>query len=116
MSGPFASGKNAIALCDRCGEKVKLRELREQIVKQKKTGLMVCPACLDKDHPQLMLGTFPVYDPQALRVARPDGFGGDARNYAWGWSPVGGGDAVVGYTPNPLAMRISIGTVTVVTS
>ena len=49
-----------------------LVDLKWEIVKQKKTGLRVCPACHDIDHPQLMLGTFVVFDPQALRDPRVD--------------------------------------------
>jgi hypothetical protein len=41
-------------------------------VKLKKTGLKVCPACHDPDHPQLQLGMYPVNDPQALRDPRVD--------------------------------------------
>ena len=33
---------------------------------------MVCDSCYDPDHPQNWLGKFPIYDPQALRVVRPD--------------------------------------------
>ena len=72
MSATFASGKIAIALCDRCGQQRKLHELRKQIVDQKNTGLLVCTECLDVDHPQLRLGKTPIYDPQALRDPRPD--------------------------------------------
>ena len=41
-------------------------------MKQKITGTKACPECWDVDHPQLMLGTFPIYDPQALREPRVD--------------------------------------------
>lgn len=115
MGNRFASGKRAIALCDRCGQKVRLTDLRTQYIKQKPTSLRVCRSCLDVDHPQLMLGTFPVDDPQAVRNPRPDNFDGDARNTAWGWNPVGGGSSLSG-TPNPLVASGVVGTVQVVVS
>lgn len=128
MANRFASGRHSIAACDRCGFRYKLKELRELVVKTKKVNLLVCPACWDPDHPQLQLGMYPVEDPQAVRNPRqdknyvvsgtgPDGtLGGGARIFSWGWAPVGGGNAAVSDTPNPLAMSIEIGTVTIATS
>ena len=70
MSYPFASGKWAIAICDRCGQQFKLKNLKTEIIKTKKYDLLVCPECWDPDHPQLQLGMYPVNDPQALRNPR----------------------------------------------
>lgn len=141
MSNRFASGKNAIAECDRCGQRFKLKILKTEIIKTKQYNLLVCPECWDPDHPQLQLGMFPVDDPQALRNPRPDrsyvlsgtnglqldptgtginGAGtveGGSRIFQWGWNPVGGSsgfDAVL--TPNNLVLVVEIGTVTVVTT
>jgi hypothetical protein len=72
MSATFAAGRIAIALCDRCGFQYRLNELTDQIVDQKKTGLLVCGPCLDIDQEQLQLGKVPIFDPQALRDPRPD--------------------------------------------
>lgn len=69
---PFASGRGAHEFCDRCGWRYPYGTLVKEIVKLKLTGLKVCPACHDPDHPQLMLGMFPVIDPQALRDPRTD--------------------------------------------
>lgn len=52
----WASHDHAQATCDRCDERWKRSELTEQIINQKKTNLLVCPRCLDIDHPQLMVG------------------------------------------------------------
>jgi NAD-dependent SIR2 family protein deacetylase len=71
MPNRFASGRIAIAECDRCGQQYKLKQLRTEIIKQRKYELLVCPECWDPDQPQLMLGTFPIDDPQALRNPRP---------------------------------------------
>ena len=73
MSGNrFAGGKHAISQCDVCGQRYKLDELRALVVKNITTNIMACPECWNEDHPQLMLGTFPVDDPQAIRNPRPD--------------------------------------------
>jgi hypothetical protein len=81
MSERFASGKNAIAECDVCGFRYKLRELQALIIKGKNTNILACPECWNTDHPQLHLGEFPVSDPQAIRNPRPD-FTGYAQSRA----------------------------------
>jgi hypothetical protein len=126
MGNRFASGKKAIAECDRCGQQFKLKQLREEIIKQRKYQLLVCPECWDPDQPQLMLGTFPVDDPQALRNPRRDttyvtsgvnsvgNLSGGSRDIQWGWYPVGGSkffDASL--TPNYLVGTTFVGTVTI---
>ena len=130
MSGPkFASGRWAISQCDRCGFRYKLKELRKLVIKTKNVNLLVCPECYEPDQPQLQLGMYPVYDPQALRNPRPDttyqqgGLGtdgfptGGSRIVQWGWAPVGGSRANdAGLTPNNLALQITLGSVTVVTT
>jgi len=117
VANTFALGKKAIALCDRCGQRYPLKKLKNQPYKQRPTNLLVCPECLDVDHPQLMLGSFPVYDPQALRNPRPDINLAESRDIQWGWNPVGGGNnSVDGGTPNTLVGAGEVGTVTVTTS
>ena len=113
MSSKYASGKKALAICDRCGGTFKLVALKRQYIKQRDSGLLVCQSCLDVDHPQLMLGTVPVYDPQALRNARSDSSQRAAsRGIQWGWNPVGGGSTITG-TPNALVAVGATGIVTV---
>ena len=126
MGNRFASGKNAIAECDRCGQRFKLKILKTEIIKTKQYNLLVCPPCWDPDHPQLQLGMYPVDDPQALRNPRTDttyytaGVNtagnptGGSRDIQWGWNPVGGSvsfDAAL--TPNYLVATTFVGTVTV---
>lgn len=72
MPSPFASGKNAKAACDRCGLYFKLPQLKGETVKRRPINNRVCSSCWDPDHPQLLLGTFPINDPQAVRDPRPD--------------------------------------------
>ena len=128
MGNRFASGKIAIAMCDICGFRFKLRDLSELVVKTKKINLLVCKECWSPDHPQLQLGMYPVDDPQALRNPRRDttyvtagvnaegNLTGGSRDIQWGWNPVGGASANdAGLTPNYLVGVTSVGTVTVTT-
>ena len=68
----FASGKYAWGMCDICGIRHKLLELKPTTQRGKLTGLLACPTCWDPDHPQNFLDRYATTDPQALRVARPD--------------------------------------------
>lgn len=72
MSVQYATGKYAFGICDRCGFRTRFHDLKTQIINERESGLRVCPSCLDEDHPQLQLGKYPIYDPQALLNARPD--------------------------------------------
>jgi len=113
MTRPFASTKRALGICDRCGQTFKLKHLQKQIIKQRDSGLLVCGECLDADHPQLMLGMYPVDDPQGLRSPRTDAAERtEARDTQWGWAPVGGGNSLSG-APNYLVASGYVGTVTV---
>ena len=68
----FASGKKAVAVCDRCGQKYPYKKLKAEIHNQRPNGLRVCSTCLDQDHPQLQLGRQRVTDAQSLRHPRPE--------------------------------------------
>ena len=129
MGNRFAAGKRAISECDRCGFRFKLKNLKELVIKTKNVNILVCPQCWEKDHPQLLLGMYPVDDPQALRNPRPDRsyvtsgllvtnyLGEGSRAIFWGWNPVGGSRLfTTELTPNPLVAVGSIGTVTVSTT
>lgn len=126
MGNRFASGKKAIAECDRCGQRFLLKILKTEIIKTKQYNLLVCPPCWDPDHPQLQLGMYPVDDPQALRNPRTDttyytaGVNtagnptGGSRDIQWGWNPVGGSTSFdAALTPNYLVATTFVGTVTV---
>ena len=138
MPNRFASGKYAIAECDRCAQRYMLKELKTQTVKTKPFKIKVCPTCWDPDQPQLQLGMYPVNDPQAVREPRPDvsylasgnnglqinltGIGPDgfwnqdmgSRVFQWGWNPVGGSRIFDNaLTPNDLICKTQLGTVTV---
>lgn len=126
MGNRFANGVRAIAECDRCGQRYKLKELKPLVIKTKQVNIMVCPECFDPDHPQLQLGMYPVDDPQALRNPRRDNsytqsgitaigsIGEGSRVIQWGWYPVGGaGLDSSGLVPNALVARGEVGQVTV---
>jgi hypothetical protein len=129
MGNQYASGKKAIAECDRCGQQFLLKKLKTEIIKQRKYELLVCPECWDPDQPQLMLGTFPVDDPQALRNPRRDttyvvsgvnsagNLSGGSRDIQWGWAPVGGASFFdVALTQNYLVATTNVGIVSITVS
>lgn len=112
MANRFASGKHAIAECDRCGFRFKLKELRRERIKNQVRNVLVCANCWDPDHPQLQLGLYPIEDPQAVKNPRPDRSYPQSRSIQWGWNPVGGANSITG-APNDLELVLELGTVTV---
>lgn len=128
MANRFANGAKAFGFCDVCGFRFDLKKLKNLTVKTKQTQIKACPQCWTPDHPQLLLGTFPVSDPQAIRDPRPDtntwyaagvntnGYPSEgSRVIQWGWNPVGGSSGFdAALTPNALAPAGLVGTVTVV--
>jgi hypothetical protein len=142
MGYKYASGKNSIAECDRCGQRYKLVELKKLTIKTKQVSIKVCPECWEPDQPQLRLGMYPVYDPQAVREPRPDlsyyssgnsglqiqngtnntvaedGYpGGGSRVIQWGWYPVGGSSGFDrNLTPNALVAKGTVNSVTITSS
>lgn len=112
MGSQFSSGKIALAICDRCGQECKYKQLKALTVNFRVTGLLVCPKCWEPDHPQYAVGRYPVSDPQALRNPRPD-MNPSGGSTQWGWAPVGGGDGRL--TPNALVVQVAIGAAVVTT-
>jgi len=137
MTTMFASGRFAIAECDRCGFRFKLKQLKKLTIKTKNVSIKVCSECWEMDQPQLQLGMYPVNDPQAVREPRRDnsyyqsgntgldvfvngGIGvlangtpsGGSRVIQWGWGPVG---QTYDYneTPNNLVTTTAVGQVTI---
>lgn len=140
MPNKFSSGKYAIAQCDRCNFRYKLKELKRLIIKTKNVNILVCKECWEPDQPQLSLGLYPVNDPQAVRNPRTDSNSyyqsglsglqltettgespnatgvpeGGSRMIQWGWSPVGLNDPF-GLEVNQLVAVSAVGSVTVTT-
>ena len=116
MGSNYARGKRAIAECDRCGFRYKLKELKQLTIKTKNVNILVCPECFEQDQPQLQLGMFPVNDPQALRNPRPDltRFAeSDSRSYQYGFDPVGFSNPFNLDLINNLLISGSVGTITI---
>ena len=143
MPSKYSSGKNAIAQCDRCNFRYKLKQLKRLVIKTKNVNILVCPECWEPDQPQLSLGLYPVNDPQAVLNPRPDSPSyfqsglnglqtidqtgplqtetgvplGGSRIIQWGWNPVGGSRSNdAGLTPNDLVGIGNVGTVTITTT
>jgi len=130
MSNRFANGAKAFGFCDLCGFRFDLKKLKNLTVKTKQTQIKACPQCWTPDQPQLLLGSFPVSDPQAIRDPRPDTntwyasgqtalgtIGEGSRVIEWGWAPVGGSSGFdAPLTPNSLVGQGLVGIVTVSTT
>jgi hypothetical protein len=142
MPTKYASAKNSISQCDRCGFRFKLKELKRLVIKTKNVNILVCHECWEPDQPQLQLGMYPVNDPQAVRDPRPDlgyyqsGLNGlqtdettgtstsqtgvpmgGSRIIQWGWYPVGGASSFdAPLTPNYLVAIGVVASVTVTTT
>lgn len=65
MAG-YAVGKQSLAICDRCGQRYFLRELKKEW-----TGFKVCPECYEPKHPQLEPKRS-INEPIAVYDPRPD--------------------------------------------
>ena len=142
MGNKFSSGKFAISQCDRCGFRFQLKDLKRLVIKTKNVDIKVCGECWEPDQPQLQLGMYPVYDPQAVREPRPDttyyqaglsgleinpdggptekGYGTPtqgSRIVEWGWNPVGFSNPLgLPFQPNKLVADGQVGTVTIATT
>ena len=110
----YASGKYAFGFCDRTGFRYPKKDLVQQIVNQRPTGLLVGKDVVDQDQPQLQLGKVRVDDPQALRNPRPDQSLEESRQ-VFSFNPVGGGVTSLGIRTVGLDITGEIGNVTVVT-
>lgn len=108
MAG-YAVGRQSLAICDRCGQRYFLRELKKEW-----TGFKVCQECYEPKHPQLEPKRG-INEPIAVYEPRPDVIS-TVRVSLWQ-----GGDstfASVGMVPAPVAKNLtangSISTVAVV--
>lgn len=108
MAG-YATGKYSLAICDQCGQRFMLSELKKEW-----TGFKVCQECYEPKHPQLepkrgINEPIAVYDPRPEKMST-------VRVSVWQ-----GGDstiASVGMRPAPVAKALNgagmLGTVTVI--
>jgi len=109
----YASGRHAIAICDRCGFETDYVDLKDQIRAGKLTGLLVCSECFDDDNEQLLLGRVRFDDPEALLNPRPD----PAVSAIRGLSsfPIVGSGQVFDGLPIGFSIKSNVGAVTVST-
>ena len=101
----YAAGKKALAICDRCGFTVKLKDLKYEVRDSSRTGMRICPNCIDKDHPQLKIGDVKTDDKISLFNPRPDRGRTSSTQY-FGINPVSG---------TGILSRVEVGTVKVST-
>lgn len=107
MAG-YAVGRQSLAICDRCGQRYFLRELKKEW-----TGFKVCQECYEPKHPQLEPKRG-INEPIAVYEPRPDVIS-TVRVSVWQ-----GGDstiAAIGMRPAAIAQTLVaggvLGTVTV---
>lgn len=99
---PYASGKRAPGICDRCGFRYRLNRLKTEVVRGVRKNNRVCPSCWDADHPINWEGSVIVLERSGLRDPRPDtGELAQVRSLP-GWNPVGNA---------AITMRAEIGSV-----
>jgi len=109
----YASGKFAIAICDRCGFRFPYLSLKKEW-----TGFRVCSECFEPKSPQLEPVPFTA-DPEALRNPRPDvsttAGEGLVRTFDPNAMTTTTGDSI-GYAFAGLAAEGEVGTLTVTTT
>lgn len=92
-------------ICDRCGQRYKLRDLKFEFVMGRNTGLRVCPKCLDPSHPQLDTRNVRTDDKQSVDDSRSEAPELPAERAMFAWNPVG--------TPSTSTIDIRVGTVSI---
>lgn len=100
----YATGKYALAHCDRCGFRYKLLELKKEW-----NGLKTCPSCYEMKHPQLE-PISATSDPEALYDPRPDN-----DNENTDYVHVFTSTDPVGTNFDPLSATSNLGSVTITT-
>lgn len=70
----YARGKKALGICDRCGFRFLLNELKFETKAGRKTNLRVCKECLDPDDPKDRPEKYTRKGPEktTLKDPRPD--------------------------------------------
>ncbi len=76
-------------LCDRCGLRYDLDDLKMEYILGRQTGLLTCPSCYDESHPQLDTRHIKTNDKQSVKNPRSDRPELNAERSLYGWNPVG---------------------------
>ena len=95
-------------LCDRCGLRYKLTDLKEEFVLGRKTGWFTCPQCYDESHPQLDTRFVKTNDKQQVKDPQTDKIELASSRRLYGWNPVG--------QPATSTCTVFVGRVTVITT
>lgn len=59
-------------ICDRCGQRYDLRDLKMLYILGRRTGIMVCEECYEESHPQLDTRGVKTNDKQSVKDPRSD--------------------------------------------
>jgi hypothetical protein len=81
--------KSVPGICDRCGLRFKLRDLKEEYLLGHATGNRVCRYCYDESHPQLDTRRVKTNDRQSVDDPRSDAKELAASRALFSWNPVG---------------------------
>jgi hypothetical protein len=81
--------KHVPGICDRCGQRYALKDLKFEYLLGRNTGLRVCRSCLDPSHPQLDTRNVKTNDKQSVKNSRSDTAELEASRYMFAGNPVG---------------------------
>ncbi len=95
-------------LCDRCGLRFKLKDLKWEYFMGHNTGVRVCRYCIDPTHPQLDTRNIKTSDKQSVPNSRSDVIDFPQERAMFAWNPVG--------TPLTSTVSTYVGTVSIETS
>lgn len=88
---PFARGKVALGICQRCGWQCDFNSMKYETVNQIRLNFKVCPECFDPDQPQNPANALPYKNvPEAIALydARPDSPELPGERAFIGWRPI----------------------------
>lgn len=76
-------------ICDRCGQRYALEDLKMLYIMSKKTGLLVCEECWEESHPQLDTRHIRTDDKEFVKDSRSDRNELAESRRLFGFNPVG---------------------------
>ncbi len=80
-------GKPVGGMCDRCGQRYALKELKTEYKQGRPTDLLVCPICWDEEHDQEPIRWPTPNDKQSIENPRPEKNIDEGRSM-WAWDSV----------------------------
>ena len=97
-------------ICDKCGLRYKLKDLRQEYILGRGVGNRVCKWCWDASHPQLDTRKVRTDDKQSVRNSRSDKPELAASREFYGFSPfVGGNEATSTATIEQGSVKVELG-------